>query len=101
MSHDYVSTHCLNCGGFLGDVCVDCGHVSDGGEYMASNPDAWCNCDKSVSDFGCDAHGQPYDDDDAEQMRAPDVLVRCRDCGALLETDVHCDNCGSFHPTRG
>ena len=31
---------------------------------------------------------------------APDVLVRCVHCGALLETDVHCDNCGSFHPTR-
>jgi hypothetical protein len=34
-------------------------------------------------------------------MRGADVLVRCVDCGALLETDVHCDNCGSFHPTRG
>ena len=64
MSHDYVSTHCLNCGGFLGDVCVDCGKVSDGGEYMA---DAWCHCNNSVSDFGCDAYGQPLDDDDAEQ----------------------------------
>jgi hypothetical protein len=34
-------------------------------------------------------------------MREADVLVRCADCGALIETDVHCDNCGSFHPTRG
>lgn len=29
-----------------------------------------------------------------------DVLVRCVHCDALLESDVHCDNCGSFHPTR-
>ena len=27
-------------------------------------------------------------------------LIRCVKCGALLETDVHCDNCGTFHPTR-
>lgn len=33
-------------------------------------------------------------------MREADVLVRCVDCGALLETDVHCDSCGTFHPTR-
>lgn len=66
MSHDYVSTHCLNCGGFLGDVCVDCGHVSDGGDFMASQSDAWCHCNNSTSDFGCDAYGQPLDDDDAE-----------------------------------
>lgn len=33
-------------------------------------------------------------------MREADVLVRCVECGALLETDVHCDNCGSFQPTR-
>jgi hypothetical protein len=29
-----------------------------------------------------------------------DALVRCVHCNALIETDVHCDNCGSFHPTR-
>jgi hypothetical protein len=33
-------------------------------------------------------------------QRAADVLVRCVHCDALLETDVHCDNCGSFHPTH-
>ena len=67
MAHDYVSTHCLNCGGFLGDVCVDCGHVSDGGEFMASNSDAWCNCENSVSDFGRDVYGQLPDGEEQEQ----------------------------------
>lgn len=35
-----------------------------------------------------------------EQRLQADVLVRCVHCNALIETDVHCDNCGSFHPTR-
>jgi hypothetical protein len=35
------------------------------------------------------------------ELETPAVaLVRCVHCDALLETDVHCDNCGSFHPTR-
>lgn len=42
-----------------------------------------------------------YRDDSGLTMREADVLVRCVDCGALIETTVHCDNCGSFHPTRG
>jgi len=32
--------------------------------------------------------------------RAADVLVRCAKCYALIETTVHCDNCGTFEPTR-
>lgn len=32
--------------------------------------------------------------------RAPDVLARCQKCNALIETTVHCDNCGTFEPTR-
>lgn len=35
-----------------------------------------------------------------EQRLQADVLVRCVHCDALIETNVHCDNCGSFHPTR-
>lgn len=31
---------------------------------------------------------------------APDVLARCQKCNALIETTVHCDNCGTFEPTR-
>ena len=27
-------------------------------------------------------------------------LVRCQKCNALIETTVHCDNCGTFEPTR-
>ena len=33
-------------------------------------------------------------------QRAPDVLARCQKCNALIETTVHCDNCGTFEPTR-
>ena len=36
----------------------------------------------------------------AEQPLAPDVLARCAKCNALIETTVHCDNCGTFEPTR-
>lgn len=93
MSHDYVSTHCLNCGGFLGDVCVDCGKVSDGGEYMASNSDAWCHCNNSVSDFGCDAYGQPLDDEDAEQSvhtDPPSALVSAADADQPCEISREC-----------
>lgn len=36
----------------------------------------------------------------AEQKRVPDVLARCEKCKALIETTVHCDNCGTFEPTR-
>ena len=32
--------------------------------------------------------------------RAADGLVRCQKCNALIETTVHCDNCGTFEPTR-
>lgn len=32
--------------------------------------------------------------------RAADGLVRCKKCNALIETTVHCDNCGTFEPTR-
>jgi hypothetical protein len=39
-------------------------------------------------------------DEAAQQGVQSDVLIRCQECGALIETDVHCDNCGTFHPTR-
>jgi hypothetical protein len=49
--HDFVSTHCINCHGYLGDVCQNCGYLYDGGDYIASLPDYWCNCSDSVSDY--------------------------------------------------
>ena len=36
----------------------------------------------------------------AEQTLAPDVLVRCVKCGALIENTIHCDNCDTYEPTR-
>jgi len=32
-------------------------------------------------------------------QREKTYLVRCQKCGALIETAVHCDNCGTFEPT--
>jgi hypothetical protein len=45
-------------------------------------------------------HGLQYYQS-AQQTLAPDVLARCKKCNALIETTVHCDNCGTFEPTRG
>ena len=42
----------------------------------------------------------PYKDESRRTPRAPDVLARCAKCNALIETTVHCDNCGTFEPTR-
>ena len=44
-------------------------------------------------------HGLQYYQS-AQQPRAADGLVRCKKCNALIETTVHCDNCGTFEPTR-
>lgn len=41
------AAHCLNCDGFLGEVCVYCGDVSDGGDHLASLEGFWCECDDS------------------------------------------------------
>lgn len=49
--HDFVPTNCIHCGGFLGEVCRDCGHWSDGGDFTASQSDIWCNCADSVSNI--------------------------------------------------
>lgn len=87
-------------------ICSECGtRVSiDDAEscYNAELDDVYFVCTKCIEDENRQSPAVSDDNDEAvEQMRASDVLVRCRDCGALLETDVHCDNCGSFHPTRG
>lgn len=50
-AHNFVPTNCIHCGGFLGEVCQDCGHWSDGGDFTASQSDIWCNCADSVSNF--------------------------------------------------
>ena len=49
--HIFVSTNCINCGGYLGNVCENCGYLSDGGDFMASQSDIWCNCADSVSNY--------------------------------------------------
>jgi hypothetical protein len=49
--HEFVQTHCVNCGGFIGEVCQICGHLSDGGDWMASQEDIWCRCSDSVADY--------------------------------------------------
>lgn len=49
--HDYVSTNCINCGGYLGQVCENCGDVSDGGDWFASQEEIWCHCADSVSNY--------------------------------------------------
>jgi hypothetical protein len=50
--------------------------------------------------LGCDYTWQRYGSFRPTQ-REPDVFVRCEKCNALIETTVHCDNCGTFAPTRG
>lgn len=56
--HDYVPVHCVNCGGYLGVVCEDCGNMSDGGDHMAANEDIWCKCGNSVSDYEIQDSGE-------------------------------------------
>ena len=94
--HDYESVFCRNCGGYCGEACINCSSMWDGGETAVATRE-WCHCDNQVFDFG-------FEEPESKEVRpTPDaahVLVRCAHCGALLETDVHCDNCGSFHPTR-
>lgn len=42
------AAHCLNCDGFLGMVCLNCGDVYDGGDHIASLPDWWCECENQT-----------------------------------------------------
>lgn len=66
----------------------------------------WCQQDHTgLSGYGVARAVERIVDDlitkhAAQQQRAPDVLARCKKCNALIETTVHCDNCGTFEPTR-
>ena len=42
--HDWEEQECYECGGWLGQVCINCGYCYDGGDWMASQEDRWCNC---------------------------------------------------------
>lgn len=42
--HDYESRYCDTCGKFLGQECNACGDWYDGGDYMAAQPELWCEC---------------------------------------------------------
>ena len=59
--HDWTPTHCIKCGLFLGNACENCLTISDGGDWMASQEDAWCHCQNPISDF----HFEQDDDEEA------------------------------------
>ena len=44
MTHIFIPVYCERCGGFIYEVCEYCGEIYDGGDQMASNPEAWCTC---------------------------------------------------------
>lgn len=84
--------------------CKMCGEFWAGIESFEFIHPGFCdNCDDEMErDFDRDFDDEDYFDDfdAAEQPLAPDVLARCSKCNALIETTVHCDNCGTFEPTR-
>ena len=42
--HLFSDVYCPRCGKFAGQVCEFCGVGSDGGDYLASQEDIWCQC---------------------------------------------------------
>lgn len=41
--HDWYDQWCEECDGYMGQVCLNCGMWSDGGEHMIDSV-RWCDC---------------------------------------------------------
>jgi len=42
--HLYGAAYCDRCGKYTGEVCEFCGAWYDGGDYMDSQVEIWCQC---------------------------------------------------------